>query len=190
MGEIIDIRSIKDCDKNKVFAIDTNVLLWTFYSPGSKFPSYRKASYPDFISNLIQNGNRLIIHTMNLNEMCHVIEENEWKLYNKNVCEIHKKKFRSITEERIKVKEKLQLILKQIKSIPNVEIVESTIDCKMLDEFVDYYNLHKSDFFDFSLVSSCDNGIWAIITDDGDFKTPFCKPDIYTANRDMLCKNK
>ena len=152
---ILDLRNLitKPIDDSIVFALDTNVLLWTFYSRISTTVNYQKATYPDFVTNAISNGNSIVVTAFNLNEMFHIIEKNEHDIYQQFYrCTIPLKSFRKIEIERTRVKNEIQLIYKQLTIIPNIEIIGSTVDISNLNEFTNKYNIHNCDFFDFCLI--------------------------------------
>lgn len=182
---ILDLRNLikKPIDHSIVFALDTNVLLWTFYSRSSTTREYQKTTYPDFITNAISNGNSIVVTAFNLNEMFHVIEKNEYDIYGKSIKSyISIKSYRKIIIERAKVKKEINLIYKQLTSIPNMEIIASTADISNLNMFTKNYNIHNCDFFDFSLIDYCNRNKISIITDDSDFCNPYNNSDVYTAN--------
>ena len=192
MSTVIDIKSfdINDLNSDIPLALDTNVLLWVFYSRSSSTQSYQKNEYPTFISKVIVNDNPLIISAFNLNEMFHVIEKNECDIYNNNHngASLRLKQFRKLTHERIKVKREIDLIYKQIQAIPNVKIVGSKTDMNELNSFVSKYEVHDSDFFDFWLINYCNENNFCIVTDDKDFVNSFNKNVVYTANPSVFKK--
>jgi len=97
----------KPIDDSIVFTLDTNVLLWTFYSRISTTQQYQKHTYPDFVTNAISNGNRIVVTAFNLNEMFHIIEKNEYDIYersNPHTYYFSVKNYRKIAIERAKVK--------------------------------------------------------------------------------------
>lgn len=186
---IININNfdISKLGKEAVLAIDTNALLWTFYSRTTYTKSYQKSVYANFISKLIANGNTIIIGTYNLNEMFHVIEKNEFDIYKQaNNIRIRLKDFRAISSERIKIKQEIELIYKQIIQIPNVKIIGSNADIVELKAFIDKYDAHNCDFFDFWLIKYCNENNCSILTDDCDFNNPFNSTDLYTANPNVV----
>jgi len=78
MAKIIDIRTV-DIDSispNEIFAIDTNVLLWSCYNNISHnalneyVSEYQTEFYPNFIQNLVENGNKLCTTNLNISELC------------------------------------------------------------------------------------------------------------------------
>lgn len=182
---ILDLRNFikKPIDNSIVFALDTNVLLWTFYSRISTTREYQKTSYPDFVTSAIANGNSLVVTAFNLNEMFHIIEKNEFDIYEKaTIKKITIKNYRKIDIERLKVKKEIELIYKQLISIPNINIIGSTVDISDLNNFTYNYNIHNCDFFDFCLIDYCNKNKISIITDDSDFCNPYNNSDVYTAN--------
>lgn len=92
------------------------------------------------------------------------------------------KNYRKIPAERAKVKTEIDLILKQLQAIPTLQIIKSKATRKTINRFAYYYDTHLADFFDFCLISFCNNHHYAVVSDDQDFNTPFCKGTLYSAN--------
>ncbi len=178
-------------DKTECFALDTNVLIWTFYSRATSKASYQRKVYPNFIQHLITCGNKIFITAVNLNEMFHFIENNELDIYNNDqgfddINKINKKKFRSIAIERCKVKSEISLIFKQLEAINNICIVGTTLEVDKLTNFLNDYEVHKCDFFDYYLINYCNQNNISIITDDIDFDNKFNLVNLYSANKKLL----
>lgn len=151
-------------NKNHVFAIDTNALLWTFYGKASFARDSRSRYYSGFISDLIANKNKLIVTTINLSEMLHVIEKNECDLYYQGTKDKpNLKNFRDILAERNRLKQEFQLILKQLNAIPELEIVSLSIHKEQITDFCNRYDEHGCDFFDFTLIEYCNANNYSII---------------------------
>lgn len=189
LGNIIDVTgfSFNESNSDMIFALDTNVILWTFYSRVSSAEAYQKTIYPDFISNAIENGNTLIVSAFNLNEVFHVIEKNEMDIYNKsNGTRVRIKDFRKMQPERENVKKEIELIHNQIKAIPNISIVGAHAELEHLNRFANKYDVHNCDFFDFWLINHCNENSYSILTDDRDFNNDFVNVDIYSANPIIL----
>lgn len=170
-------------------AVDTNVLLWTFYQNITYANAYQKNIYSDFLSNIIRDKH-CSIHTtiFNIFEIFNVIENTEYEIYVSNnkldKDRFKKKDYRKLTLERNKNKEQLDLIYRQISecmSIDNCDFTEYS-----LIEYKDNFNNHMYDIFDFSLLKFCRNKkINYILTDDADFtsyKTFTDKMNFLTAN--------
>lgn len=176
----------------KSIAVDTNVLLWTFYGNTTYIQAYQKNMYPTFLVEAIENKQCKIYTTMyNICELFNVIEKNEYELYIKTNSlkqeEFTKKQYRSIITEREKLKRMFELLYKQISQCIN--IMDYNIDDKSIKEYTNIYNLHRYDIFDFSLLKFCkENNIKHILTDDADFTSymDFINNiNIITANRKM-----
>lgn len=157
----------------KSIAVDTNVLLWTFYGNITYSKSYQKNIYPNFLGDAIENKQCKIYTTMhNICELYNVIEKNEYELYLKKNSlkeeEFNKKQYRAIITEREKIQKMFKLLYNQISQC--IEIIEYNLDDKVITEYTDIYNLHRYDMFDFILLKFCkDNNINHILTDDADF---------------------
>lgn len=170
-------------------AVDTNILLWTFYDNITYTKNYQKNIYPVFLGNILQDKKNKIYTTIyNIFEMYNIIEDTEYKIYTKlnNLSEIdfRKKDYRKIDDERIKIKNKLELIQKQISS--SICIIDYKTDIDFLNDYTLNFIKHKYDIFDFSLIKCCiENNISSILTDDSDFSTNsylINKLNIITAN--------
>jgi PIN domain nuclease of toxin-antitoxin system len=172
----------------RAFILDTHILLWAFYSRCAITKSYQKAVYPEFIKHLIPKNCKLIVSTLNINEMLHFIEKNECDIYNNlHGKNLSVKRFRQLDEQRAFVQAEIQLILKQISNIKNFTIIPMTIDIAIIDSFVQNLSNHNCDFFDYFLLDYCNKNGLALITDDSDYtKNNLIDTDIYTANPNIL----
>jgi len=177
----------------KKLAVDTNVLLWTFYENTTYIQAYQKEYYPVFLANAIENGRCKIYTTIyNICELFNVIEKNEYELYKESNSatlpkDFNKKQYRAIKEEREKLKGMFDLLYKQISKC--IEIEEYNINRDVLSEYKEDYDKHKYDIFDFALLKFCkENDINYILTDDSDFASYedyIRNMKIITANRKM-----
>lgn len=173
-------------------AIDTNVLIWTFYDNIYYTKTYQKTIYPNYLSKILSNkNNKLYTSIFNIFEMYNIIEENEYNIYldlnNLNKNSFKKKDFRKINDERIKLRNKLQLIYNQVSSA--IEILDYNATNTFLTDYIDNYPIHKYDIFDFSLINCClENNISCILTDDSDFSNTsylINQLNIITANKNL-----
>lgn len=174
----------------KALAVDTNILLWTFYENTIYIQSYQKNIYPSFLEKAIENKKCHIYTTIyNICELFNVIEKNEYELYIKNNSlvpeEFSKKQYRKIIEERKKLQAIFKLLYEQISNC--MEIVEYNIDENVINEYNDKYHEHRYDIFDFALIKFCkDNNIDYVLTDDSDFTSY----DEYVENIKIMTANK
>lgn len=190
---IVPIENTQMKLNTKKLAVDTNVLLWTFYENTTYIQAYQKEYYPVFLANAIENGRCKIYTTIyNICELFNVIEKNEYELYKENNSDtlpkdFNKKQYRAIKEEREKLKGMFDLLYKQISKC--IEIEEYNIDRDVLNEYKEDYDKHKYDVFDFALLKFCkENDINYILTDDSDFASYedyIRNMKIITANRKM-----
>lgn len=190
---IIQIGKNKNNIRLNKIAIDTNILLWTFYSNATLVESYQKNIYPNFLSKAIENKTcSIYTTTYNITELYNVIEKTEYELYLKNnnlsERELSRKQYRDIYTERKKIQRELKVIYDQISNCINIE--EYVINKNFLNEYQKKYDIHRYDVFDFSLIRYCqDNGINNILTDDKDFcsyKEILTTITILTANKNMI----
>lgn len=180
--------NINTCDvpncTHQYFVIDANALLYVFY-PNSA-PNYAY-SYSNFVSNLINEGKIIYIPIFVLIEAINVIEKIELELYNKNNnTNLHMKLFRDNSLERKKVKNNIELFLAQITSISQIKILPQTLNVTPINVFVDKFDQHKLDLFDFYLEDLCCKESYPIITNDADFTKGLQSVDIYTSNPKIL----
>ncbi len=188
-NQIKDINTFVPVDNNKVFFLDTNVLYWYAYPrygtthQGTK---YQAQPYYDFVDKLVASGNPLYTSVYNISELLNVIEKNEYDIFNTANPELHysKKDFRKNASERGKVKKILSTTLDNVKNI--CSIVEHDFQQECLDEFVEKYEEHRCDPFDYIILSNCQKESKVnIISDDGDFST-ITKINLFTANEIIL----
>ena len=172
---LISDSSIPNISKSRI-ALDTNILLWTFYERISNSTGYQKRVYPSFVDFLLQKGynNKLYTSIYNILEAFSVIETTEYEIYleenNSTKNNFSKKKFRLIDSERTRIRSILNLFFEQV--INTVEIVENQILKNDLIEFYDTYTEQFLDANDFAFIKICNqNGFDYLLTDDADFKT-------------------
>ena len=177
----------------KAIAVDTNVLLWTFYGNATYSQAYQKNIYPTFLESLIEDKKCKIYTTIyNICELFNVVEKNEYDLYLQRNClnaeSFSKKQYRKNVTEREKIKKILELLYNQISNCMN--IVEYNITENNIDEYKENYEKHSYDVFDFALLKYCkEKDIIYVLTDDSDFASyeEYEKNiKIMTANRNLV----
>lgn len=182
MAKIIDIRTV-DIDSifpNEIFAIDTNVLLWSCYNNISHnalneyVSEYQTEFYPNFIQNLVENGNKLCTTNLNISELCSLIERNEFEIYKYRTRKrfFKKKKYRKIERERRRYKRKLDLTLDELHKtyISRVEVV--VIPANYDSIFSQAIPIMTCDTFDYAVIEYLKSiGVTNYISDDKDFCT-------------------
>lgn len=173
-------------------AVDTNILLWTFYDNISYIRNYQKNIYPTFLEKtLMDKRNKIYTTILNIFEMFNIIEDTEYKIYLKlnNLSEknFKKKDFRKIDVEKLKIKNKFKLLYNQISA--SIKILDYNTNNLFLNDYMDNFEQHKYDIFDFSLIKCCiEYNISFILTDDSDFSTNsylMNKLNIITANSNL-----
>lgn len=200
MVSIVDIRpkNLNNCKKDEYFWVDTQVLLWFLYYPtiptkitlGARH--YQLEFYPNFISELIDRECILITTVYNISELVTCIVRNEYKLFleiNKLKDEIGGlKKYRSDVENKKSLKRIISNVLLQLNAI--VLIDDSNYNKEDIDNYVDTYEKHNLDFFDYILYKfAVKNQCFNIVTDDIDFLTVDGDVSAYTANRNFVEKS-
>lgn len=169
----VDMASIAE---EEVFAIDTNVLLWTHYSKASnpklnRHP-YQVIEYPNFVANLLKNKNRLITTTLNLSELISVVEKSEYQIYKATHSGngMKFKDFRKIGLARSAYKNEISTMMAEIRASYNdqIEVIEVTRD-KLL-EFNNHIEQTQCDVFDYLVIEYLKSiGVTNYISDDKDF---------------------
>lgn len=175
MSQTLQIANLNPSNfTEEIIALDTNVLYWFFYATGLTYnkPSTlnKLQSYGQFIQDLISNDAFLVTTTININELMHLIEKNEFKLYcyfnNKN---INFKDYKRITTERNKLCSLCQMIYLQIKQI--IYVANIQFNDKLIDNYINSIKNYRLDCLDYVLLNYCLNeNINYILTDDKDFE--------------------
>ncbi len=148
----------------------SNVLLAVYF--GSRIWTEEKiACYANFILELLNNGNTLCVSALNLQELFHSVENNEFRQYK----EVHhedrsftKKMYRAITAERQRLAEDLKS--KHLEISEQYSVVSGNVTNDMIKNFLGYYENHFYDPIDFITVRYNAGGIVNFITDDADFQ--------------------
>jgi predicted nucleic acid-binding protein len=188
-AEVVDIR----CDKplpRDVFVVDTNALLWCFYAnAGSSnyIRQYQLDQYPKYL--LSASSLSLSYVGLSLSEISHLIENIEYELYvkRKNIDRdnFRKKEYRhSYPEERKKVVREITAAWNAIKSFAS--LLEINVDEDTTNNALSRLSTEALDGYDlFMLEAMKKEGIYQIITDDGDFVNV---PGItlFTANQNVI----
>lgn len=169
----VDITSIS---KDEVFAIDTNVLLWTHYAkasdPNLNRHPYQVFEYPDFVANLLQNKNKLVTTTLNISELIAVVEKSEYKIYKTtHSCNgIKFKDFRKINSARSSYKNEINTMMAEIRASYNDQIEVIEVTRERLEEFNKNIEQTQCDVFDYLIIEYLKSiGVTNYISDDKDF---------------------
>ena len=168
-------------DKQETFLLDTNILYWLFSGTPVKPNDIQKVTeYTRFVRDLIANGNILWTSAGNVQELLHLIENDEFQFYKVSTHNqgTSKKTYRADTSERNKLKIKEQATLSSIKGL--CEIYRLTITEKQIDCFVNSFDRHTYDLMDFFIAENAkNNGRVNVVTDDKDFRSDV-KMQVYT----------
>lgn len=193
-AKIIDIRNIQmeQIPKTEVFAVDTNVLIWTHYSKASspyinRHP-YQVFEYPNFISKLLSNGNKIVTTTLNLTELCNVVEHNEYRIYKaiNNVNTLSFKNFRKRQNQRTNYKSEIDTMILEIKEVYDGQIEIINIDNQIIESYKQNLCKNTCDIFDFVIIDHLKQlGIHNYITDDKDFAS-IPNINLYTTSENDL----
>ena len=169
------VKRISDTDfdsmsNEEIFFVDTNVLFAVHFLE-LRWEPEKVSQYANFILGLLKNGNKICVSALNLQELFHLVENNEFRQY-KTVNNLdgafNKKMYREITEERTRLAQDLQN--KYLEISEQYSVVSGNITGDMIRQFLDDYNKHFYDPIDFITVNYNSNGSTNFITDDSDFK--------------------
>lgn len=166
---LTDDFDISKLDKDTLFILDTNILY--FVHSGYYLPYNKKTiKYSNLIQKIIENNYKIVISTLNLQELYFGIENKEYNIYcklnKKNPKKYNKKIFRQNIEERKNIKNKLLSISAELQ---NYIIDDSVINNVFLNKFIEQYDIHKMDPVDFILTNNYNINNTIFVTDDKDF---------------------
>lgn len=176
MVKLISEIDLDDISSEEVFFVDTNVLLVVHFG-SQRWSEEKIACYSNFILGLLNKGNKVCISALNLQELFHSVENNEFKQYRRvnhnNDGNFTKKMYRAIEEERQRLAEDLKN--KHLEISEQYSVVSGNVSNEMIKNFLEDYKNHFYDPIDFITVRYNTNGVINFITDDSDFKKD---PDI------------
>lgn len=189
-SKIIDLNTFSSINNQKEFFLDTNVLYWYTYPRCGIQTDHRlqkqATPYYDFVDKLVSDGNPLFTSIYNITEMLHVIEKNEFSIYEINHPEAHYsiKDFRKIPAQRNQLKRNLCTTLSNVTTI--CRILNFNFTYNILEQFTNDLENHRCDTFDYAILKNCINeNKLNVISDDNDFST-MDKICLYTANATIL----
>ena len=168
---IIDIQHF---DESKVssaetFLVDTNILLYLHRPQTDKKEIAGK--YSTFVNGLRRIGCTLVVSSLHLQEALNVIDRTCWKRYRDSLKKsgsnkkIDRKLFRTMPEERTKVKSEQRTFLRQV--VQFYEIKPESVSPDELIHYSDSLDKHYYDPVDF--IIALHYYTFGIITDDQDF---------------------
>ena len=171
MVKLISEIDLDDISSKEIFFVDTNDLLVVHF--GSQSWSEEKiACYSNFILGLLNKGNKVCVSALNLQELCHSVENNEFRQYKRvnrnNDRNFTKKMYRAIEEERQRLAEDLKS--KHLEISEQYSVVSGNVTNDMIKNFLEDYENHFYDPIDFIAVRYNTNDVINFITDDSDFK--------------------
>ena len=178
------VKRISDTDfdsmsNEEIFFVDTNVLFAVHFLE-LRWEAEKVSQYANFILGLLKNGNKICVSALNLQELFHLVENNEFRQYkavNHLGGSFNKKMYREIEEERTRLAQDLQN--KYLEISEQYSVVSGNITGDMIKQFLDDYNKHFFDPIDFLTVKYNSNDIVNFITDDSDFKK-YPEINVYT----------
>lgn len=161
----VDISSIKSSEQ---FFVDTNVLCAIHFRHSQWLPD-KLAAYSAFILALHKNHNTLYVSAFSLQELYHLIERAEYRVYNASqAVRLTKKQFRGLPVERANLAREIRDIHTEIAS--QYKIANDEVRKDDMDEFVRSYCTHSYDPIDFIVVNHYHDLCNNFITDDSDFQ--------------------
>lgn len=180
MALIKDIRFLtaEEIPRNEYIAVDTNILLFKFYSRLSQTmrnnSRYQIIYYPNFIDTLLENGNKLFTTYLNLAEFCSVVERNECRIYNRGLADDDKlnfKEYRNLETQRVSNCEILQGDTEEI--VVNMNRIFTIVhDSNVVNSFLQSFVSTHCDIADYTVIEYMKSlGITNFISDDKDFTT-------------------
>lgn len=189
MNKVLNVDTV-DFSKEEMLvkiAVDTNVLLFLFYSRISFLDDSddtRKRSYQNFVASILKLKNvRLYTSAINLNEALHVIEKTECEIYNSNLVgtEIDLKSYRKQSDNSSANQKQFKLLYRQVCKI--MQIIDYEINKSFIKDYIDNYKEYCYDCMDAAFSDCCKkNGIKYILTNDIDFAGLEEGIDVLTAN--------
>lgn len=155
--------------KEKIVALDTNVLYWTFYGAGISYKENQE-EYSNFVQSLMENNAILVTTTVNINEFMHLVEKNEYEIYQQaNKMKIGFKAYRKILHERKRLSSYCQVLYQQIQQF--ISVFDINFDNKLIENYIESIGKYRLDCLDFVLFDFCNQEkINYILTDDKDFE--------------------
>jgi len=184
-ANVVDIRH--DTPKQEdVFLVDTNVWYWMTYTKASQTAiPYQIRNYPRYISRALSSNSQLRKCGLSLEELAHIIEGTERKIFQRTNPDIKTKEYRhNHPAERNNVVTEIQAAWGQVKSMATA--IEITIDTDSTDRALTRMASEPLDGYDlFILEAVSQAGIVNVITDDGDYTTvPGIQ--VFTANNNVI----
>ena len=80
MVKLISEIDLDDISSEEVFFVDTNVLLVVHFG-SQRWSEEKIACYSNFILGLLNKGNKVCVSALNLQELFHSVENNEFNQY-------------------------------------------------------------------------------------------------------------
>lgn len=162
---------ISTLSKDTQYVVDTNVLY--FIHSGYKVSKHKSTTYSNIVSTILNQGCKLIISTLSVQELLHIIEKKEYRIFcdnnGKDPKHYTKKDFRQNLVERNKLKAKLQVVLCELSTYYSLDDAEITN--VRINDFINAYEMHRLDVIDYFLIKNYDKEKTVFISDDKDFQS-------------------
>ncbi len=172
----IDVRNYNFTEKDKLF-LDANIWLYLYapHKPGDASVN----TYSNVFNCILKANCQIYIDVLVVSEFINVYARIKWKLITQQKQEY--KKFRN-SSRFDPVAKNITADVRQI--LKHCSQVESGFDSLKIDDLLNEYAKGDSDFNDQMITEICKNNGFALITDDGDFKSQ--RIPILTANNKLL----
>ena len=156
--------------KDEIFFVDTNVLLAVHFGFSRNWSAHKIGVYASFILALLKEDVTVCVSALNLQELYHLVEKCECNLYygspRNNVVNL--KRYRRIASERSRIAQDLRS--KHLEISEQYSVVESVVDVKNVEDFINNYESHSYDPIDFFTARHNGKNCVNFITDDADFR--------------------
>ena len=158
-------------DIQSKFVLDTNVLYFVHY--GNNCNNFEDANiYSNFIGQVKNNGNKIFVSTLCLQELFNLVENKEYELYlsNNGLSKISfkKKSYRRNRVERKKLKDRFNIILLELKD--SYDFIDANVTGNQIDAFINSFDNHMYDPIDYIMVDNLKNDNLFFVSNDVDFE--------------------
>lgn len=176
---------------NKPIFVDTNAIVDLYYPNNALVPNInisRLQPYHDFIRDIFNANQKIIITSHVLMEMENVFVRRDYKIYNSqhSPTNISFKDFRSLPSEMARRKVTCSQAFNQIFNNSLIECIDITIATSKVKSFLGSLDTQTLDPNDYLLAVECGLANGILLTDDRDFATTAVGCDLITINSQLL----
>jgi hypothetical protein len=184
-ANIIDITKDRPV-KGDRFLVDSCVWFWMTYPNASQSAIYYQTDiYPKYVNQALGVDCAIFRAEFSFAELAHQIEQTEHSIYRKYVEELSIKDYRhNNPTERERIVDEIVMAWQQVQSM--AKALTGFVDENFIASILEGIRLGQLDSYDlFILEVMKSNGIFQVITDDGDFST-IDGIQVFTANRNVI----